>query len=271
MGSQVAWPSPRPTGPDVGDRSGAGRCFRSIASRVADQLMTRLASRCCRQLLRIFPGPVRPDNGTVKRLEIPFRHPHASCSFFLVDFLAKERELTGKTFTTPFTSPNPNIYVKFIFPVEFPFNVWPQYTSVLVYSNIGWSTSKNVRANGRRTPSLKWQGRSSRTLDVFCKILAHFNLQWTRIERKKSTAWREELFEILSPPTPSDRMGGWFFRLTCLTLVCQVTRYRLVHIRQKRKVFSGWRLVIAFLYLFLFHSLLCLTYFLSQNMYKNQS
>ena len=54
------------------------------------------------------------------QFQIPFRHPGAS---FLVDFLAKKRGLTKKTFTTPLTSPNPNIYVKFIFPAEFPFNI----------------------------------------------------------------------------------------------------------------------------------------------------
>ena len=55
-------------------------------------------------------------------------------------------------------------------------------------------------------------------------------------------------------------------RLTRLTLVCEVIRYRLVQVRQnlKKKNFSGWRPAIAFLYLFLFHSLLRLTFFLSQ-------
>ena len=55
-----------------------------------------------------------------------------------------------------------------------------------------------------------------------------------------------------------------------LTLVCEVIRYRLVQVRQKpKKDFSGWRPAIALLYLFLFHSLLCLTSFLSQ--YKNKN
>ena len=64
-------------------------------------------------------------------------------------------------------------------------------------------------------------------------------------------------------------MVRWCIRLTRLTLVCEVIRYRLVQVRQnqKKKHFSGWRPAIAFLYLFLFHSLLCLTSFLSQ--YKN--
>ena len=43
------------------------------------------------------------------RFKIPFRHLAAPC---VVDFLADERELTGKTFTTPLISPNPNIYVE---------------------------------------------------------------------------------------------------------------------------------------------------------------
>ena len=63
------------------------------------------------------------------------------------------------------------------------------------------------------------------------------------------------------------RMVRWCIRLTRLTLVCEVIRYRLVQVRQNlKKDFSGWQPAIAFLYL-LFHSLLRLTSFLSQ--YKN--
>ena len=53
------------------------------------------------------------------QFEIQFRHQVASC---VVDFPADERELTGKTFTIPLTctSPNPNMYVKFIFPWSSP-------------------------------------------------------------------------------------------------------------------------------------------------------
>ena len=49
-------------------------------------------------------------------------------------------------------------------------------------------------------------------------------------------------------------------------------RYRLVQVQQnlKKRDFSGWRLAIAFLYLFLFHSLLRLTSFLSQNKNERQ-
>ena len=62
------------------------------------------------------------------------------------------------------------------------------------------------------------------------------------------------------------RMVQWCIRLTRLTLVCEVIRYRLVQVRQNlKKDFSGWQPAIAFLsYLFLFHSLLRLTSFLSQ-------
>ena len=66
--------------------------------------------------VRFFFG----DKRSRDQFEIPFRHQGAS---FSVDFLAKKRELTGKNFTTPLTSLNPDIHAEFIFPVEFPFNV----------------------------------------------------------------------------------------------------------------------------------------------------
>ena len=45
----------------------------------------------------------------------------SSGRILLVYFLPNERELTGKTFTTPLTRPNPNPYsVKFIFPWSSP-------------------------------------------------------------------------------------------------------------------------------------------------------
>ena len=60
--------------------------------------------------------------------------------------------------------------------------------------------------------------------------------------------------------------SSWCIRLTCLTLICEVFRYCLVQVWQNlRKRLSGWRPAIAFLQLFLFHSLLRLTSFLSQN------
>ena len=51
------------------------------------------------------------------------------------------------------------------------------------------------------------------------------------------------------------RMVRWCIRLTRLTLVCEVIRYRLVPADKiTKKDFSGWRPAIAFLYLFLFHN-----------------
>ena len=61
----------------------------------------------------------------------------------------------------------------------------------------------------------------------------------------------------------------WVYPANALTLVCEVIRYRLVQVRQnlkkKKKDFSGWQPAIAFLYPFLFHFLLCLISFCSQN------
>ena len=88
-------------------------------------------------------------------------------------------------------------------------------------------------------------------------------------------AWvseRESFLKILSdlnqavPNHLADEMVRW---LTRLTVVCEVIRYRLVQVRQNlKKDFSGWRSAIAFLYLFLFHSLLRPSSFPSQ--YKNE-
>ena len=66
-----------------------------------------------------------------------------------------------------------------------------------------------------------------------------------------------------------ERIARWCIQQARLTLVCEVIRYRSVWVRQNsQKDFSGWRPAIAFLYLFLFRSLLHLTSFLSQS--KNQ-
>ena len=86
------------------------------------------------------------------------------------------------------------------------------------------------------------------------------------------TQWTVEAARVKVHHRPySLRMVRWCIRLTRLTLVCEVIRYRLVQVRQnlKKKDFSGWRPAIAFLYFFLFHSLLRLTSFLSQ--YKNKN
>ena len=60
-------------------------------------------------------------------------------------------------------------------------------------------------------------------------------------------------------------MVWWCIQLTRLTLVCEVIRYHLVQARQISQTRFFGLARITFLYLFLFHSLLCLTSFLSQN------
>ena len=51
------------------------------------------------------------DERSCHQSEITFSHKAASCSFLPGRFLANERELTGKTFTMPLTSTNPNTCV----------------------------------------------------------------------------------------------------------------------------------------------------------------
>ena len=61
------------------------------------------------------------------------------------------------------------------------------------------------------------------------------------------------------------RMVLWCIWLSRLTLVCEVIRCHLVQVRQnQKKDCSGWQPAIAFFYLFLFRSLLHLTYFFLQ-------
>ena len=93
-------------------------------------------------------------------------------------------------------------------------------------------------------------------LDIFLHLRSE---TWTK--------WTIEAARVKVHHRPySFRMVWWCIRLTRLTLVCEVIRYHLVQVRQlkSKKDFSGWRPTIAFLYLFLFHSLLRLTSFLSQ-------
>ena len=98
-------------------RTGCGRSLgsmqsieRAITSRVADQLATRpriatLWASCC----PIAHAQSRPTTIQSHNLRSHFVIRLRCDPFSLVDFLANERELTGKTFTTPLTSPNPNI------------------------------------------------------------------------------------------------------------------------------------------------------------------
>ena len=82
--------------------------------------------------------------------------------------------------------------------------------------------------------------------------------------------WRLLFTFDLRTLVPNLRMVRWCIRLTRLTLVCEVIRYRLVQVQQNlKKRLSGWRPAITFLYLFLFPSLLRLSSFLSQ--YKKSS
>ena len=82
----------------------------------------------------------------------------------------------------------------------------------------------------------------------------------------------KSFIEILSDLTQqyritSQTMVMWCIRLTRLTLACEVIRSHWFKSDKisKKKDFSGWRPAITFLYLFLFHSLLRLTSFLSPN------
>ena len=112
------------------DRTGCGRSIgswpvhvidRVIASRVADQLARRVASRCALASCCAFAhAQSSPAMRRSRDLGYQFVIRACRARFFLVDFLAYEREPTGKTFRTPLTSPNPNMYVKFIFPWSSP-------------------------------------------------------------------------------------------------------------------------------------------------------
>ena len=78
----------------------------------------------------------------------------------------------------------------------------------------------------------------------------HLNLSFSVYQRKKGL-----------------RMARWCIRLMRLTLACEVIRchwFKSDKILKKKKKTSGWRAAIAFLYLFLFHSLLRHTSLLSQ-------
>ena len=129
MGSQVTWPSHRRVGLGVGKRTTAGRSIAMrLESRVGQRRDSQLLDRShalasSRAIAHVWSGPTRRllrDLGSY----FVIRAHHAR--FFLVDFLAHERELTGKTSTTPLTSPNPNTYVQPIFCMEFPFNQKPK-------------------------------------------------------------------------------------------------------------------------------------------------
>ena len=129
--SEFTFDMPCRTRQDVGDRTGSGRCMRSIEqSRVASltnlqlQLHRDASANCCVFARAQFDAAIGRSGDLGSHFVIRARHAR----FFLVDFLANERELTGKTFTTPLTSPNPNIKYKIHFPVEVRFNINEPFT-----------------------------------------------------------------------------------------------------------------------------------------------
>ena len=108
------------------------RCWKNLARSIAMRLESRVGQRRDSRLLdrshapassraigHVRSGPTRRrsrDLGS-HHFVIRARRPR----FFLFDFLAYERELTGKTFTTLLTSPNPNKHMKLFSCVDFPF------------------------------------------------------------------------------------------------------------------------------------------------------
>ena len=91
--------------------------------------------------------------------------------FFLVDVLANEKEVTGKTSATPLTSPNPNIYVKFIFPVEFPLT-WlqpPAFSRIISKSRI-LSISSTDKPVSPQQPRHEIEASALRTITLHCDI-----------------------------------------------------------------------------------------------------
>ena len=85
-------------------------------ARVASLTNSRLESHrdALRPAAARSPTSSPPDHEAVMRLGSHFVIRARRAHFYLVDFLANESELTGQTFTTPLTSPNPNLKVKFI-------------------------------------------------------------------------------------------------------------------------------------------------------------
>ena len=110
-------------GPDVGDRSAAGRCMRSIErSRVESLTYSRLdlhrdASASCGAITH-----AQSDKETVTRLEVRCRHLAAPCSLLLGRFSCQLTEENWQERLKQRHSPA-QIYTlcEIHFPVEFPF------------------------------------------------------------------------------------------------------------------------------------------------------
>ena len=114
------------------DQTGLGRslgCMRSIEqSRVMPLTNSLLESHrdasasCC----AFAHAQSSPTMGRSRDLGSHFVIQVRRARFFLVDFFRLRKKTDRnlkKTFTTPLTSPNPNMYVKFIYPWSSPLNL----------------------------------------------------------------------------------------------------------------------------------------------------
>ena len=124
------------------------------------------------------------------RFEIQFRPQSVS---FLVDFLAKKRELTKKTFPTPLVNSNPNIQikssVKFIFPSSSPWtlrplwNMSPLETPVLQKTEVVIFFFGGGGAEKRGANVMKC--RLQRQLVYFIYLFIWYNNDFRRLVRAK--------------------------------------------------------------------------------------
>ena len=104
-----------------------------------------------------------------------------------------------------------------------------------------------------RLSSLRWSRIAGGS---FLRLILH----WRWPNYGHPTACSKLPFQIKPWRTRQPKVLFFFFERSVRTV-----RYRLVQVRQNlKKKTSGWRPAIAFLYLFVFHSLLRLTSFLSQ-------
>ena len=129
--------------------------------------------------------------------------------------------------------------------------------SVLI-SDKNWLQTKPAKT----TQSLSIENDRSKLKGLFNKPFLRFCWTWTKRYLITSQTRVKHVSQIHHRTIL--RMVRWCSRLTRLTFVCEVRRYRLVQDKISNEKTSGWQPAIAFLYLFLFHSLLCLTFFLSR-------
>ena len=90
-----------------------------------------------------------------------------------------------------------------------------------------------------------------------------------RNQIESGTMQQRKLYHMLKIKTTKLEPMGQVTKQYLITSRTRVKRVSRIHHRTKSENdFSGWRPAIAFLYLSLFHFLLCLTFFLSQNKYQ---